>query len=128
MNNLISLDQAKAMTSLYRAERDNILKPEYLGRNILLTCETFDRAAYDKLLAYPGCVGVRIYFGMNEALQVKCILVGVDGDNKDILPEAIPAGLMNSSTIEGDDEEDPAIVELGQSCPPVCPEPSELFP
>jgi hypothetical protein len=131
MNNLISLDQARVMTALYRAERDNILKPEYLGKNILLTCETFERAAYDRLLAYPGCVGVRIYFGMNEALQVKCILVGVDADNKDILPDVNPAGTTGTTSGSegtGEEEEEPPIVELGQACPPICPTPSGLYP
>lgn len=113
-NHSIPLSQAVAMTKLYRSHRDNILKPEYQGQNLLLTCETFDRAAFDTLLAEPGCEKIRIYFSMNEKLQVVAIVVGVNAAGEDLLP---------TETGDGNDYE---IIEDGLPCPSWCPPPSPL--
>ena|SRR5579871_1354578 len=44
-----------------------------LGRNII-----------DKILAQPGCVGMRFYYGLNEDGQKTLVYVGIDNDGKDI--------------------------------------------
>lgn len=113
VSHFITLPDAKAMTALYRAEKENILAPAYQGQNILSICETFNRAEFDYVLSQSGCVGLRIYFGMTEELKVKVIVVGVNADDQDILPssQAAPTG------------GDPAtgIVEYGRPCPEHCP-------
>lgn len=115
VNHFIPLNEAKAMTALYRAEKENILAPAYQGQNILSICETFNRAEFDYVLAQTGCVGLRVYFGMTEQLKVKVIVVGVDADNKDILPSS-------QAALDGDD--DPSgIIEYGRPCPEHCPDP-----
>lgn len=114
VNHLISLKQAKEMTALYRNEKENILKPEFQGKNVLLTCETFDRSAFDEVLAQSKCAGVRIYFGMNADLTIKVIVVGVDSENKDILPTNTTAAITSGGGI---------IVEEGRPCPDFCPDP-----
>jgi len=113
MPNNISLNAAIAMTSRYRAERSTILKTEYAEENILLTCETFSRDAFNELFETTECVGVRIYFGMTEELQVRAIVVGVNSSDEDILPE--------SGTIVTE-----MIIEEGLPCPSACPPPSPL--
>jgi hypothetical protein len=115
-NHFISLDQAIGMTTLYREEKENILIPELREQNILAICETFDRAAFDALLAQDGCEGIRIYYGMEEGLKVRAIFVGVNEENEDMLPSG--EGLEST---EGNN-----IVEAGQVCPVLCPPPSPL--
>ena len=111
-NHFISLSEAKVMTARYMANKENILKTEYQDQNILSRCETFNREAFDTLLAETGCVGLRIYFGMNESLQVRTIIVGVNAENQDLLPEEV------AKNGGGEFE----IVEYGRPCPDFCPE------
>ena|ERR1043166_7731341 len=116
VNHFISLEKAKEMTALFRAQKENILDPAYRGKNILSICETFNRDIFDAILAETGCVAMRIYFGMDPDLKVKVILVGVNEKNQDILP--------TSSTISAENDDDPVpIGEIGAPCPDFCPEP-----
>jgi hypothetical protein len=113
LNHFISLNDAIAMTSLFRAEKDAIIDSTYRNEGLLLQCETFDRGAFDALLAQDGCEGIRIYFSMHTSLKVRAIFVGVDRDNKDMLP--------------GDSfSPDYKIVEAGAPCPDMCPPTSPL--
>ena len=107
MSQLISRQKAIEMTSLFQKEKENILDPDFRDRNILATAETFDRADFDKVLSQPGCVSVRIYYGMDDGLKVHAIIVGVNDKREDILPEM-------------DSDEDGSIVEEGTRCPPTC--------
>lgn len=123
MSQFISLNKAVAMTTLFRAERENILATPYKGQNILAKSETFDRAEFDTILAKPGCVGLRIYYGMDESFKVHAIIVGVNASNEDMLPVAL------SKKQEGDgDDDDGDIIEEGRRCPEDCPPPSPLDP
>ncbi|SRR6266404_2595450 len=118
-NHFISLSQAIDMTTRYRSEKENILSPEFKGKNILLLAETFDRALFDKLLSEKDCASIRIYFGMKEDLQVRVIVVGVNSKNEDLLP----AGEPGSATTETDGN---SIGEEGAPCPTWCPVSSPL--
>jgi hypothetical protein len=88
LQNFIPLDEAIAMTTLYRNNREQILQPQYQGQNILAVCETFNRDLFDTLLAIPACAGVRIYYGMNADLTVHAVIVAVDDNGDDILPDS----------------------------------------
>ena len=112
----ISLQEAIEMTSRYRSQRENVLTPDHKG--ILLTSETFNRAAFDVLLAENDCVGIRIYFGMDKDLAIKLIAVGVNEKDEDILPSE---GDAIATTSDGKN-----ITENGQPCPPICPPRSPL--
>ena len=113
MPNNISLTEAIAMTKRYRAQRTNILKSQYAEENILLTCETFEKDAFTNLFEATACDKVRIYFGMTDDLQVRAIVVGVNANDEDILPDA--------TTIVTNE-----IIEDGTTCPTICPPPSPL--
>lgn len=116
VNHFISLETAKEMTARHRTKKENILIPELRNTDVLSTCETFNREAFDTLLAEKGCVAIRIYFGMNVDSKVKIIAVGVNESNEDILPSpgtAALAGAVGNGNI----------VEQGQPCPPFCPFP-----
>jgi hypothetical protein len=108
----ISLKRSIEMTSLYRKNKEKILLPDVLGKNILPISETFNREAIDRLLAQPNCAGLRIYYSMDESLKLHAIIVGVDEANKDILPSS-------TESKEGDDDGG-EIVEDGVLCPPNC--------
>lgn len=118
MNHFITVPEAAAMTSRYRNQKENILKTEYQGQNILCYSETFHRAAFDTLLGKAGCQSLRIYYGMAEDLKIHAIIVGVDSQNADILPEA------NSSFALTDDDD--SVFDRGIRCPDLCPDPSPL--
>lgn len=117
VNHFISLGTAVNMTSKYRDEKENILLPQYRNQNVLLISETFDRGAFDALLAQEGCAGIRIYFGMESGVQVRSLFVGVNAANEDMLPADL-------ETLSDDNH----IVEVGQPCPVLCPPPSPLNP
>jgi hypothetical protein len=116
-NNLITLDAAINMTALYRREMNTILDYPFMDQNILPICETFNRAAFDTLLAETGCTAVRIYYGMSDDLKVHAIVVGVNSDNEDILP-AVALTEMSDT--------DPVIIEEAFRCPDYCPPKSPL--
>lgn len=116
MSHFITLQEAIAMTSLYRQEMNNILKPAYQDQNILARSEAFDREVFDVLLAKEGCAGLRIYYGMDTQLKVHAIIVAYDANGNDLLP----ANNL-SSTDDGED-----IAERGLRCPDICPGTSPL--
>lgn len=119
MNHFISLQEAIDMTSLYRSQGQNILKPEYEGQGILALSETFGRSVFDTVLSKAGCTGLRIYYGMSDDLKIHAIIVGVDSAGDDMLPEEDRL-LESSETAEED------IIERGIRCPDICPPGSPL--
>jgi len=114
MNHFISLPTAEDMTELFRSERENILKTEFQGDDVLPICETFERQAFDTLLGKTGCESLRIYYGMSEDFKIHAIIVAVDENGADMLP--------GTSLTEEDDD----IVENGNRCPDLCPPTSPL--
>ncbi|MDB5229621.1 MAG: hypothetical protein JWN76_426 [Chitinophagaceae bacterium] len=117
MNNHISLQQAIAMTTRYRENKTSILAPG-VSMDILCISETFPKLAVTGLLAQEGAEFLRIYYGMDEQLDVHAIVVAADKDGKDMLTSA---GLTGTA--------DDPILEEASRCPPLCPAvPSPLNP
>jgi hypothetical protein len=113
----IPVDVARKMTKKFRDEKDKLLREEHKGKHLLPDCESFNRAAFDRLLRREDCKGVRIYYGMKEGDQrVHAIIVGFDADGKDILP--VPGVVMDGT--------DPVIIEDSYPCPTYCPPGSDL--
>jgi hypothetical protein len=117
MDHFISLATAADMTRRFRGNREAILEPSYQGLNLLSICETFDRYAFDQLLLQDGCTGIRIYYGMDENLEVHAVIVGVDAAGEDMVSSSTGASLV----AEGD-----VILENGGRCPDICPGGSPL--
>ena len=109
----ITLAQAIEMTTRYRQNKEAVISSSFAGQNILSICDTFSKAALEALLAKPNCVAIRLYYGMNTDLQIRPVVVAVDQNDEDILPD--------DSTLEGED-----IVDDTIKCPPICPPPSPL--
>jgi hypothetical protein len=120
----ISLDRAKLLTANYRKNKKKILRDEYHNKPTLPLCETFDRDAFDELLARPDCVAVRFYYGMDDDMNVHLVFVGVDENNADIVPQQTTSEmtLMAAGTIE----DYPQVYDTSTKCPPVCPPDSVL--
>jgi len=110
MKHQISLQTAIDMTTEFRENH-----PAGMA-----VCETFERAAIDRLLATPGCTRLRIYYGMKNTNEVHAILVAADAEDKDILP--------GNTTSVAEDEEEAVILDDSFRCPPHCPPDSPLNP
>ena len=116
----ITVEKAKEMTKLFRESRDTILIPDLRGKDILSICETFNRESFDRILRQESCVALRIYFGMTPEKKVRVIAVGVDKDNKDLLPSTTT---LASRTATTDPPPPPPPTEEGLPCPEFCPNP-----
>lgn len=121
----IPLAKAKDMTLRYQQNRNAILKDEYAGKNVLAICETFSKESFDAFFTNDQCKGIRIYYGMNSDMLVHAIIVGVDDQDRDMLP--VGSSSLLRATADGDgDDEDPPILEEGHRCPEECPPPPGL--
>ena len=89
-NHKVSLEAAAALTKGYREAAP---KGSPLG-------SLFPREVFDRLLAQPGCAGIRIYYGRNERREHELLLVGVDAT--------------------GDDMTSGELFDFGLPCPPYC--------
>ena len=116
----VTLARVKELKSQYKKNKQKILKKEYRDSALLPICETFDRAAFDQLLAQPGCVGIRIYFGMDEEMNVKLIVVGVNEKDEDIRPVITENSIQ---TFASSFDEPVFAFSDAQRCPPDCPTP-----
>ena len=105
MKNTISYETDKSYIERFRNNRNNIEVPEFKGS--LSLSETFEVEAFRALVAQPGCVGVRIYYGMKEDLKICAVIVGVNAENQDMV------GAARSG-------ENDIIIEDFQLCPPIC--------
>ena len=117
MNHFITVTEAVEMTTRYRNQKENILKTNYAGQNILCKAETFDREPFDTVLGKAGCSGLRIYYGMSEDLKIHAIIVGVNAANEDMIPD------VNASLVT---EEDDSVFDRAIRCPDLCPPESPL--
>lgn len=69
----ISIEQAARMTAAYRAENPESALANFFGRDIL-----------EKLLNQEGCVGIRMYYGINDEGGKELVLVGVNAEGNDL--------------------------------------------
>jgi hypothetical protein len=97
------------MTSRFRSNRDTVFNSGY--EDVLPDSETFNLADLTGLLAVENAAGMRVYYGMDENYGIHAILVAVDDDGNDILPQ--------ENSLLGSDPE--IIMEQGIRCPPTCP-------
>jgi len=111
----ITLAKAIEMTTRYRQNRNVVINPQYAGQDIIPLSDRFDVKVFGALISKPNCAFIRVYYGMDENLQVRPIVVAVNENNEDILP--------GSSNLEGENED---IGDDSLRCPPLCPVPSPL--
>jgi hypothetical protein len=85
----ISHETAAEFRKSYEQSHPTEARGYALGRNII-----------DQILAQPGCVGMRFYYGMNEVGQKTLVYVGVDADGKDIVKRTVVTETGNVITQE----------------------------
>jgi hypothetical protein len=93
---VVSLEEAAIWTANFR----NSIQPgetiaHFIGKNKLL-----------ELLEQENCVGVRIYYGLDEIGEKNLVFVGADEDENDLV--------------------DGVILEFAVKCPPKCSEKNDL--
>lgn len=98
----IPLPMAKQWTANYRA----IITPgdtlaHYFGGDIIR-----------RVLNEQGCVGIRVYYAIDDKGQRQLLIVGTDENGDNLLP-------AESAEIELED--DPIIVNYSFRCPTYCP-------
>jgi hypothetical protein len=83
-NQSISFQEAKGLLKTYeRIAASDAVIAQYFGKDIV-----------DKILAQPGCVGVRMYYGKHANGKPGIIIMGVDKNGKDMVSGvlALPTG------------------------------------
>lgn len=85
----ISLDQAAAWTKNYRDKNPKEVQGHFFGRT-----------AIKNILAQADCVGIRIYYALDDNGQKQLILVGVTADENDLYKGVL--------------------AERSRPCPPIC--------
>ena len=83
------LATASEWTANYRAANPDDIQAHFFGMDIL-----------NKILSQPGCVGLRMYYALDELGVKQMIVVGVNADETD--------------------QYDKTIAERGFPCPPYC--------
>jgi hypothetical protein len=112
----ITSDKLKKLKSNYEKKKNSILKDSYQATDTLPTFEIFDRASLEEILALEGCVGVRMYYVMDEKMEVQLVAVGIDEHGKDI------QSAFNS--LDKTNVNDPVIAFSSVlKCPPDCEPP-----
>ncbi len=71
---VINLNDAIQLTHAFQNS------PQYQGNTVACM---IDSAAYQQLLAQPGCVNVRTYFGLDQG-ALTIVVVGVDLNDNDM--------------------------------------------
>jgi hypothetical protein len=68
-----SLETSAQWTSNYRAANPNKIKAHFFGRKII-----------EKILAQPGCKGIRCYYALDDKGVQQMIMVGADANENDM--------------------------------------------
>jgi hypothetical protein len=107
----ISKDEMLKMRNRYKASKKFVTESVY-----------FDRSTFERLLAEPGTVGVRVYYGLNEKDELKPIFVPVNNAGKNILVSHKSASVSAASASVA---EESTIEDYGNPCPPLCNPPGD---
>jgi hypothetical protein len=93
-NQSVRAEQVKSLdfksSSISTSDAKDIVKTfQRLNSSNAVAAQYFGKDKVDKILAQPGCVGVRMYYGKNTNGKAGITLVGVDAEKNDILPVTI---------------------------------------
>jgi hypothetical protein len=88
----IKPSEFKKLREAYTAKHPEKTQAHYMGRH-----------AFEKLLALPGCAGIRSYHGLDEKGTIVHMMVAYDANNHPLK-----------------DAQGYVIMEKGQGCPPTC--------
>ena len=100
----ISLETAQAWTANYRSKNPDQAKAHFFGFEII-----------KKILAQNDCIGIRMYYAIDDNGEKQIILVGVDTNGDNMIPATLELNLNDPNTI----------ADISFPCPSFCP--SEEF-
>jgi hypothetical protein len=99
----IGYEAGAKMVKRHFDENPDDVMAHFMGRNII-----------EKILAQPGCIGIRIFHGVKEIGIRTIILVGVDEEGKNII-DFTPVNRQGASL-----KRPGVIVSGNHDCPPYC--------
>jgi hypothetical protein len=111
----IPLADAATMTSCLRSNKETVLITANRNLGMIPICETFDRSAFEAILAHTECEKVRIYTAMDTNNMIYFVINPVNGDDEDIY-----------LTDPKDEVPINYVIEAGIRCPDSCPPSSDL--
>ncbi|GHN02011.1 hypothetical protein WSM22_35000 [Cytophagales bacterium WSM2-2] len=76
----------------------------------------FGRDIIERILAQDKCIGIRIYYGLDDKQQKQLLLVGACADGSNIWPKTV-----NANIIALTDDDGGVIGDASMPCPPYCP-------
>lgn len=100
----LDLTMARQWAQNFRNANPNDVRSHYFGRDIL-----------DKILAQPGCIGIRAYYALTDNKEKELLIVGVDQQGNSMLP--------SSAVIQPGEN---SIMDVSFPCPPFCPPGTDL--
>lgn len=69
----ITLSSGAAMTEEFRLRNPNEIKAHFFGKDII-----------NEILNQEGCMGIRLYYGLDEDGENQLVMVGADSDENDM--------------------------------------------
>lgn len=96
----IGYEAGAKMIKNYRDQEPDDVVAHFFGRDII-----------ENILATPGCIGIRMFHGLNELGIRQIILVAADKDGKNILEYKT-----------GDEKKKAIVADASKPCPPYCGE------
>lgn len=96
----ITLDTARQWVANYRNQNPGQIEAHFFGFEII-----------QKILAESGCMGIRIYYALDDSGKKQLILVGADADGNNLIPTT------PGSIVPGEN----TVADLSLPCPAWCP-------
>ncbi|XOV68620.1 MAG: hypothetical protein ACFHU9_05455 [Fluviicola sp.] len=91
---LISLETGADMTERYRSKNPDEIKGHFFGKDVL-----------QEILDQEGCMGIRMYYGLDEDYNKALVIVGADASENDMTSK---------------------VGDISLPCPSVCSAPNDL--
>jgi len=95
----ITLNAAKQWVANYRNQNPGQVEAHFFGFEII-----------QKILDESGCMGIRIYYGIDDDGKKQLILVGADADMNNLIPST-PNQVIPGENI---------VADVSSPCPPWC--------
>jgi hypothetical protein len=95
----LALETARLWTANYKTKNPDDIQAHFFGSEIIT-----------RILSEAGCVGIRMYYAIDDNGQKQLILVGVDADGNNLLP--------GTEMLDGSDEN--IIADYSWPCPSYC--------
>lgn len=105
----ISLADAKQWAANYREKNPGSTEAHFFGAAII-----------KQILAERGCVGIRMYYTIDNHGQKQIVLVGTDANGNNLLPSSTPSA-MASFSLFSDSAEENIVADVSWPCPSYCP-------